>query len=286
MDNGHQAKLEKWGLAPLEAQVYLALVRGAQSVGASAIATAAGIPRPSVYPVLKSLVEKGLVENEEGYGSRFAARPPDEALPRLIAAEKENLVERERLTVELLEELRLTAENMQVNASDTKLIEVIRDPRVIGERVAKLQAETEHEIAALVRPPMLVKSQSIKGNPAQSKSMRRGVRHRAIYESAMLVHENIAPYLESWIKAGEEAREFKGELPLKLALFDSKVVWMPLEVDAARHPLVSILIRHPALGKALRLLFEYLWKESKPIKLEGLAGRKHSGGAAAKAGKE
>jgi len=286
MDNGHQTKLEKWGLAPLEAQVYLALVRSAQSVGASAIATAAGIPRPSVYPVLKSLVERGLIENGEGYGSRFAAHPPEEALPRLIAAEKEHLLERERLTADLVDELQSAAEMTERKASHTELIEIIRDPRVANQRVQKLQAETEREVDVLVKPPMILQSQKTKGNPAQSKSLRRGIRHRAIYESTVLEHENIAPHLKSWIESGEQAREFKGELPLKLALFDSKVVWMPLEVDAQRHPVVSILIRHPALGRALRLLFDYLWKESTPIKLEGASGRKRNGSAAGNGGKK
>jgi HTH-type transcriptional regulator, sugar sensing transcriptional regulator len=266
MKNGYQAKLEKWGLSPLEAQVYLALVSHPQTVGATALAAAAGIPRPSVYPVLEALVEKGMVKNGEGYGSRFAALPPEEALPRLIAAEKEKLSERELLTGELIKGLGLLA-NQQPKTSGTELIEVLRDPRIRGERFQQLQREAEREVDTLVSVANVPLQQRRSGNPALCESLRRGIKHRVIYEPALLKHEYIAPYLKGWIELGEEARVYKGHLPLKLALFDDKIAWMPLEVNASRHPVISLLIRHHALGQTLRLLFDYLWKESEPLRL-------------------
>ena len=284
MKNDHQAKLEKWGLAPLEAQVYLALVRNAQSVGASAIATAAGIPRPSVYPLLKSLAEKGIVQNGEGYGSRFAALPPNEALPRLIAAEKEKLSERERLTSDLIRGLGLLA-NQKPQASETELIEIIRDPRIRGERFQQLQREAEREVDTLASVASVPLQQRRSGNPALCESLRRGIKHRVIYEPALLKHEYIAPYLKGWIELGEEARVHKGHLPLKFALFDDKIAWMPLEVNTPRHPVISLVIRHHALGQTLRLLFDYLWKQSEPLRLGAKRARprrRHGKSTAAK----
>lgn len=278
MKNDHQVKLERWGLAPLEAQVYLALVRSGQSLGASALASATGMPRPSVYPVLKSLVERGMVENGEGYGSEFAAVTPAEVLPRLIAAEKEKISERELLAVDLIKEL---VADQTPKASATKLIEVLRDPGAYEKQFRRLLLGAEREVDVFVKRPMIPMSGSRRRNPTQSESLRRGVKHRAIYESAVLDDEYVAPYLKSWIEAGEEAREYKGNLPLKLVLFDTKIAWMPLETNAPRHPVVSVLIRHHALGKALRLLFDYLWKESTPIKLGAKRVRKRVGNGAA-----
>jgi HTH-type transcriptional regulator, sugar sensing transcriptional regulator len=266
MKDEFQSKLERWGLAPLEAQVYLTLIRNARSAGASMIATAAGIPRPSVYPVLKSLVERGMVENGHGYGSQFAALPPDEALPRLIAAEKENLLERESLTGDLIKELRLASDE-KANTSEAKLIEVLRDPRIRGERFQQLQREAKREVNTLASVASVPLQQRRSGNPALCDSLRRGIKHRVIYEPAMLKHEYITPYLKGWIELGEEARVYKDHLPLKLALFDDKIAWMPLEVNAPRHPVISLVIRHHALGQTLRLLFDYLWKESEPLRL-------------------
>jgi sugar-specific transcriptional regulator TrmB len=259
-----QAKLEKWGLSKAQAQVYLALVSHPKTLGASALAAAAGVPRPSVYSVISSLVDKGMVRNGEGYGSRFAALPPEEALPHLMAADKERVAEREILTGELVRGLGLLA-GQKEKSSGTNLIEVLRDPRALEAGFRKLQREATKEVHTLVKGPFVLKKLNRKGNPAEQESLGRGVKHRAIYESALLADENVAPFLENWIAAGEEARSFDGELPLKLVLFDSKTAWVPLETNAVRHPVVTVLIRHHALGQALRLLFDYLWQESKPI---------------------
>lgn len=268
MINNYQTKLEKWGLSPVEAQVYLALVSHSQTFRATALAAAAGIPRPSVYPVLESLVEKGMVENGQGYGSRFAAITPDKALPRLIAAEKEKLAERELLTGDLVKGLgSLAKTRAKASASETELIEVLRDPRIRGERFQQLQREAEREVDTLASVANVPLQQRRSGNPALCESLRRGIKHRVIYEPALLKHEYIAPFLKGWIELGEEARVYKGHLPLKVALFDDKIAWMPLEVNAPRHPVISLLIRHHALGQTLRLLFDYLWEESEPLKL-------------------
>ena len=285
MEEHHLGSLEKFGLSTAEAQIYLSLSRAGAPMRASAIVAATGVPRGSIYPTLSSLVEKGIVENGKGYGSQFAALPPEEALSRLIAAEKEKLSEAESLKADLIREIQSRANGRQ-NVSEANLVEVIRDPRAVSDRFQKLQRETEHEIEALVRPPMLALKKEFKSNPAESESLRRGVTHRVIYQSSVLEHENIAPHLKGWIEAGEEARVFKGELPLKLALFDCRIAWMPLETNAERHPVVSVLIRHHALGRALRLLFDYLWRESEPISFGRKRAHKHASNGAGTAPKK
>jgi len=98
-----------------------------------------------------------------------------------------------------------------------------------------------------------------------------------IYEPALLKHEYIAPFLKGWIELGEEARVYKGHLPLKFALFDDKIAWMPLEVNTSPHPVISLVIRHHALGQTLRLLFDYLWKQSEPLGFGAKRVRRHRG---------
>jgi sugar-specific transcriptional regulator TrmB len=259
------AKLEKWGLSDLEAQVYLALFDNATSLGASAVAAAAGIPRLTAYPVLESLMEKGMVENGEGVGhvKQFAAISPAEAFPRLLAEEKERFSERELLAADLIKKIPLPKRSR--DPLEARLIEVVRDPRVLADRWQKLEREAKREINALVKAPMILRTKDTVGNPAETESLRRGVRHRAIYESRALADEHITPFLKSWIEAGEEAREYRGSLPFKLALFDNEIAWLPLETSAKRHPVVSVFIRHPVLARGLRLLFDYLWNDSEPI---------------------
>ena len=263
----HLVALQKLGLAPTEAQVYLSLAGVDGSLSASGIVAATGVARGTIYPTLNSLVERGIVQNGEGYGSQFSALSPEEALPALIAAEKEKLVEAESLAAHLIRDIQSTAEKKQ-NASESRLIEVLRDPRAYKQRCDQLLRAAQQEVDVFVKAPFFVKPSDGQNNPEETKGLRRGVVHRAIYEAAILEDDHVAPYLKQWIKAGEEARVYQDELPLKLVLFDSKIAWMPLETQTPRHPIVSVLIRHPALTRALGLLFDYLWQESVPIRFD------------------
>jgi DNA-binding transcriptional regulator GbsR (MarR family) len=129
MKESHLVTLEKFGLSTAEAQIYLSLTRAGAPMRASAIVAATGVPRGSIYPTLSSLVEKGIVENGKGYGSQFAAVPAEEALSRLIAAEKEKLSEAESVKANLITEIESRA-NAKQNVSEANLVEVIRDSLV------------------------------------------------------------------------------------------------------------------------------------------------------------
>jgi sugar-specific transcriptional regulator TrmB len=276
MFESHVITLQKLGLAPSEAEIYLSLAQAGRPLSASAVVAASGIARGTIYPTLNSLVGRGIVQNGEGYGSKFVALPPDEALPRLIAAEKEKLSECEARTADLIKEFQVTA-NDKPDSTEGKLIEVLRDPRVFSVRLQTLQREARQEINVIVKHPFILKNVNASGNPDEIKSLKRGVRHRVLYEEAVFGDENLARYLKSWIKAGEQARVYKGTLPLKFLLFDSHTAWMPLDTQAKRHPIVSVLIRHHALGQALRFLFDFLWRESEPIRFGAGPPRKRVG---------
>src|SRR5687768_10980870 len=100
MNYAHKEKLEQLGLSPAEAQIYLAVLRNGP-LAAARIAHETGIQRTSVYPTLCSLADKGLVAGGTGYGTKFAAVRPDEALRSLVAREKQKIAEQEQIAEEL-----------------------------------------------------------------------------------------------------------------------------------------------------------------------------------------
>ena len=262
MKEKHLAALEKLGLPAAEAEIYLVLTRAGTPMSASAIVAATGVPRGSIYPTLSSLADKGLVEAQPGYGGRFSAVPAERALPFLIAREKEELIEREKLAGVLANELKSEGTPTETTfASD--FIQVLKDPRVVSERFDRLQLEAEHDIQGFVKPPFFNR-----GNRGEQKALRRGVRFRVLYEKAALDDPSVKPFFASWLSAGEEARVFDGELPHKLVIFDAKIVLMPLVRPGQQT--TTIVIRHPQLAQSLSLAFEYLWERSKP--LPGLGG--------------
>jgi sugar-specific transcriptional regulator TrmB len=250
------ADLSQLGLTPTEAQVDLALLQNG-AMGASAIAAATGLARTAVYPTLGSLVDRGLAHAGEGYGSRFSAVAADEALPHLLAADKEALLHRERLTGELIE--RISTFEERAESAPDEVIQVIRSPRAVAERFERLELEAEKQIDLWTKPPFFSRS----GNPTLEKALRRGVKARSLYEKSALDDPGVRPYFHNWITAGEEARIYKGELPHKLAIFDSQIVLMPLIRPG--HQTKTLLIRHAQLAESLSLAFQFVWDRSEPV---------------------
>ena len=254
-----QDRLEDLGLNPAEAAAYLALVANG-GLTARQIAERARVPRSSIYPLLASLADKGLVESGTGRGAAYRAISPERGLALLIDREREGLARRESIAKQLVADL--SALHDRSTASADEVVEVLRDRRVIAERYDRLQLEARHDIDTIVKAPMIV---TLHGNPAAETALKRGVRTRGLYERAVLETDEIRPYLRTWTELGEEARVYPGELPIKFALFDGHTVLAPLETPAERQGVTSVIIRHPALGAALRMLFDFLWARSRPV---------------------
>jgi sugar-specific transcriptional regulator TrmB len=256
MAEDFQMELQELGLLPAEAQVYLALVRNG-ALGGSAIASVTGFPRSSVYLTLHSLLDKGLIENGAGHGSRFSVVAPDKALPSLIVQEKEALSARERIATQLGESFSSIAE-----ASDTapdELIQVIRSARGVADRYERLQLEAKRQIEGFVKAPLFVTP----GNPVQQKAQHRGVHYRALYERAVLDNPGVANYLRDWMHQGEEVRIYDGKLPHKLVLFDRKRVLAHLSMPGKQ--MRTLYIQHPELAATLGVAFDAFWAQSKPL---------------------
>lgn len=274
MSEVHRLELEELGLSTAEAHIYLALLRNSGGLGASTIAITTRIQRTRIYPILDALLEKGMVERGAGYGTRFTAVHPRQALPSLIAREKEDLSHREQLAGELMNKLESVTEPPNAQ-TEVEIIQVLRDPRLIAERFERLELEAERQIEIFCKPPVYGRID----NPAQNKAMRRGVRVRSVYEQTAINDPALEPYLPKWIAAGEEARVYEGELPHKLALFDRQNVLMPLVTPSGQGS--TLFIRHPQLAMSLGMLFDSFWERSKPFPVGCAKGTKKVTKAAA-----
>ncbi len=261
MNSTNKAKLEQLGLSAPEAQIYLAVLhQGPLTV--AVIGQETGIPRTSIYPIICSLADKGLIEGGAGYGSKFAAVAPDQALAALVARQKQTIAEREQIADELAEVLAPLAADSESALDDT--VQILRTPHLISERFDRLQLESERHVEAFVKAPILSPRLS---NPPQKKAQQRGVRVRALYERAVLDDEKVRPYLEAWVAGGEEARVYDGELPYKLVIFDRQVVLLTLVRRNGQSS--AMLVRHEPFVKSLGILFDYFWQQAKPLFPEG-----------------
>jgi sugar-specific transcriptional regulator TrmB len=247
--------LEALGLTPNEAAVYVSLVvRGA--AGAQSLAETTGVPRSSVYQILRVLRDRGLAESTPGYGARFKPIPPHQAIPDLIEQHRQRLLEQERLAKQVVEQLAELAPSE--GPIDEDVVEILYNPRVVAERWKRLQLEAESEIEVFVKAPIVATKPA---DPLRDEVLARGVKVRGLYEESFLDQDG----WKDWIHEGEENRAFAGELPLKLALIDRRAALLPLITPSERQGMTSILIRHEHLGAGLHMLFDCLWRSSTPL---------------------
>jgi sugar-specific transcriptional regulator TrmB len=253
-----ETMLEQLGLSKTEARVYRCLLTQSP-LAAATIADLTGTARSSVYLILRSLVDKGLIEAGAGYSSRYHALRPDDAIERLLDRSRAELVAQEKSAAAALPELAALYET-NAGGGDGEVVEILRTPKLIGERFDRLQAEARSTIDIVVRGPIQVGG----SNAGELAALRRGVRARAIYDQTVLADPAIGGQLSSWIASGEQARVYGGELPMKYALFDASNVVMPM-VTPGVPGVVAIIVRNRELAAALGMLFETLWNGSEPL---------------------
>ena len=244
--------LQVLGLSELESRVYAVLApNGATKI--QGVADALGVTRPTVYPAIRSLSDKGLVEVGAGHGARVRAVPPGIALPALVERRRKAFDEEQRLVEELVE--RFGAERGQ-ELEVGEFVEVSGSPRALAERHRRLQEQATKEVLGFIKAPFFVPD----GDPGGVNSLARGVRHRGVFEQAALEATYVRANLERWVVAGEEIRVFDGSLPMKFVLVDDRVCLFTLG-ERSHH----VVVNDAGMGSAFRILFDTFWERSIPL---------------------
>jgi len=194
------------------------------------------------------------------------------------AAERElqNLTEKEKLILDrsnvakenitkLMKELRPQYENSREKTNPLDYIEIIKDPYQIHKRFMHLVGEAKEEMLAFSKPPYSGPKERLEEQfEQQVEPLKKGIRIRGIYEIPK-DEEQLQWRLETIdtaAKHGEEARMIK-ELPMKMAIFDERIVMFALEDPVSRQTsLTTQVVEHHALVKSLKILFETLWEQA------------------------
>jgi sugar-specific transcriptional regulator TrmB len=254
-------ELTRLGLTSYEAKAYVALL-GRGSFAAAEVARQAGLPRQRIYDVLASLVERGLATARPGRVVKYAAVAPEQALGRLLEAQRRHLEETERAIAATVAELTPAFAAGREHTDPLDYIDVLRDARAISERFAELQASVQREILVFTKPPYATPPQE---NVEGLKLTRRHVA-RSVYETAVLDDDPaVVDGIRRFIESGEEAR-FVESLPLKLVIIDEAIVMFGLRDPVANdggspgNDLTIMVVEHPSLALVLKAAFEATWE--------------------------
>jgi sugar-specific transcriptional regulator TrmB len=258
------------GLTPYESRAYVSLmVHGPMSP--SELAQKTGIPRPRSYDVLKSLTEKGLLVEQSGRPSIYAAVEPTQGLKNLlIAVEMETLMKLEekrkiaQTSTKLLSQMYEKSKSLKLERS--KVWFTRRDTAFIAMYTEAIRSFKKEFLVATnaIRSP---EEEIIEAVKYSLKTKGKSIRVvRQITELWTL--EELERYKE-YIRAGSQVRYLNSkEIPLRFMVFDERdvILVFPSESELTMpQALEALWFRIPPLAKILREHFEELWKKGKPI---------------------
>lgn len=261
--------LKKLGLNDYEARGYLALMERT-SLTATQIAALSRIPRTKVYDVTESLIKKGLCSLLPGKINKYRGL-------EISAAADSLLRENERAFSEKREQIQEAAENLKKQLSPIygharedvgplEYIEIIKDSYQIHKKFMRLMGEAKEEILGFTKPPYSVSKEGLQEQAEQQvRLVKKGLRIRSILEVPK--HEMMMEWLKAYIaeaaKYGDQVRVAEW-LPIKMAIFDSRIVIFTLEDPVSKQISVTTqVVEHRALAETLKITFETFWKQAK-----------------------
>jgi len=277
------ARLQTLGLNAYEAKAYVALLER-NTLTATQVANLAGIPRARVYETLQTLMTRGLCVLRPGrfktYGATHPAALKETLLPgaqskietelNTFRKEQRKLVlKKKELSAgvdSLINDLLPVFEKGSSDHSSLEYIEIIKDPYQIHKRFMQLVAEAKEEILAFTKPPYSGPKKRLNEQLEQQVSLiKKGLKMRSILEIPK--DEKLMEWLNTYIAEaadyGDHVRVVE-ELPMKMAIFDSRVVMYALPDPVSKQiSLTSQIVEHPALAKTLKVTFETLWAQAK-----------------------
>jgi len=257
------------GLTPYESRAYISLLMHGP-MSPSEISQKASIPRPRAYDVLQSLMEKGLLTEQSGKPSIYAAVEPTQGLKNLLTAmemETSRQMEEKRRSTQTLTKLlsQMYEKSKRIKLERSKVWFTQRDTAFIAIYSEAIRScEKEFLVASTSsHAPEKEILEAVKFALKNGKSVRVV---RQITELWTL--EELERY-EEVIKAGSQVRYLNvKEIPLRFMVFDERdvIVVFPSESESATpQTLEALWLRIPPLAKILREDFEELWRKGEPI---------------------
>ncbi|MFL6073295.1 MAG: LuxR C-terminal-related transcriptional regulator [Mycobacteriales bacterium] len=242
------------GLSAADQELYESVVAAGQPVTPADLAG----DRARVVAGLARLERLGLVVAlPGGPAHRWTAVAPDGALEALIAAQRRALRQTRSRQARLAARYRGAADT-----DPADLVEVIHGREAAQRASDRLQRRARREIRVFDAPPYV--TQPTDRNPTEHDTLRRGIRHRVLYDRRGVAVPGRLEHLAASVAAGEEARIT--DVPMKLVLSDEPLALVPLRLNPT--DLESWLVVHdPVLLEALSALFEMYWERAVPLRV-------------------
>ncbi len=266
--------LERLGLTRNEAEVYVALLSFGEAT-ADEVSRKSGLSRPTVYNVLRSLVDKGLVAEVVKKPLRFAALPPRKALSELF---QRKLSEIEKLREELpqqfsafLEQAEELYRNVYPGGFDLgRDIVVLKGMKTVVDVMARIRSRVRKSVRVVARVPF-VSSDDLQAIEDQAQAQApplepAPVEFRLICESRLA---EVPEFVELIGKIEEEEGIACRHVPtvdVEFTIYDDFAALLEIHDEGDLESCKVILIQNKQLVKLLIIAFEAMWEKASPFK--------------------
>ncbi len=240
--------LLKLGFKENEAKTYLALLEGGTQNVAS-LAKKTGIPRPTVYHLLETLMKQGLVASVQKTDRMFFAEPP-ERIRTMLGFQMRELEERRTLADQLLLRLQVF-HNTSEEKPRIRYIESIDGLRAMQHEYEKMQGDIiqllQYDRFLQIHDPLITNA-----HRTENTHVRRSVRSILITTKADLT----VNWGAEVILVPEDVFPAGGEMTVcgdRLVLF------------AYTSGFIAVEIRSEAIASTARATLELAWREAERI---------------------
>jgi sugar-specific transcriptional regulator TrmB len=251
--------LEAAGLSPVEEGVYRSLLRG-RPHSAEDLGRELSLSADEVERVVASLEAMGLVNRTADTPPALLAVRPDVAVEALLLRREEQLQWTRVAVQQLVSEYRNTSAERTLD----ELVEVALGQSAIASRFEQLQRAAANEVLMCVAPPFVV---PLDGNETELELLSKGIAYRAIYDRRSLELPGAVEHIRRYVEAGEEARALTG-VPMKLVVADRSHAIVPVHADSPTIEAGHVLVHPSTLLDALVAVFEALWGQATPLRLD------------------
>lgn len=252
---------EELGLTPYESKAYIAvLLHGPLSP--QGVNQKSGIPRPRTYDVLNGLIGKGLLMEQPGRPTMYAAVPPQVGLEKMML-ELQRKVTREledkrkifdRLSSSLS---KLHYKSREVGPEEERVWVTRRDSAFLAKYCEAIRnVEKEFVVATpIANPPEKEILDAVRDALLKKKSVRVVRRIKPPWP-----REGIMAYLEL-AELGEQQRTLDYE-GLRFAIFDGKETVLVLPPE--RESQLAVWMKLPQFTEIMYERFEAIWRKAEP----------------------
>ena len=262
-ENFYIVNLIKIGLTESEAKIYLNLIKK-KSFTASEVSKLSGISRSKTYEILNQLVQKGLCVEILGSVKKYSPTNPETAFKGLEQKIQQELENKKIILSNLSESLSPLFHSKKENSHPLDYIQVIREKNRIVEKVESLERIAKEEVLFFNKAPYAI-NMGTRMNEEEFRSLKRGVKYKAICEVVEARKLDFIKRMEMYVEGGEELR-VANELPLKMIIFDERIVLFALRDKINSIPtLTTMVIEHSDIAKAFKIIFESIWEKAMPF---------------------